>query len=161
MCHLGQNGDSGPLFDGDTTSPQQCLVFTTYLSLWPGDFGPLFNGGRNSSKKLRAQIKPSAPHCEAAPPNPSSVFPLFSVSLGFWYKTCQGPPHPIEPPAVFFTPLSASLEQNMSGPAQPAVIFHSLFCGLGPPTPWQAEAYSKGLWPCAPPSPAWVSLTFL
>ena len=57
---------------------------------------------------------------------------------------------------MFFSPLSASLEQNMSGSNLPSSDFYSLFCGLGPPPPWQAQAYpSKGLWPCAPPSPAW------
>ena len=50
-----QSGDSGPLFDGDTPSPQQCLVLQPLVSsLWPGYFGPRFDGGWNSSKKRRA-----------------------------------------------------------------------------------------------------------
>ena len=59
---------------------------------------------------------------------------------------------------MFFTPLSASLEQNMSGPAPPSSDFYSFFCDLPPPPSpaWQAQAYpSEGLWRCEPPSPVW------
>ena len=140
--------------------PPAVFGFTTTLSsLWPGDSGPLFDGGWNPSKKRRVQINQSAPHCKPAPPSPpppSSVFhfPLCKLE-GSGAKHVRTLLTPIKPPAVFFTPLSASLEQNMPEPAPPSSDFFSLFCGLGPHPTGRPQTYScERLWPCTPPSPA-------
>ena len=80
------------------------------------------------------------------PPSPQQCFSL--PCLQAWVsgaKHNRARPTPSSP--QFFTPLSASLEQNMSGPAKPSSDFYSL---------WQPQAYSsEGLWACAPPSPPW------
>ena len=66
------------------------------------------------------------------------------------------------PPAVFFTPLSACLEQNMSCHAHPAVNFYSFFNGLGPLPPGRPRpSRPKGSGHAHHPSRPGVILTFL
>ena len=64
---------------------------------------------------------------------PSSVFYSPLCKLGdSGAKHVRARPTPIEPPAVFFTPISASLEQNMFGPPHPAVILTLFSVAWGP-----------------------------
>ena len=98
------------------TEPPVVFGFTTTSpSLWPGDSGPLFDGEWNSSKKTPKSIGTPLRARRTEPP--SSVFHSPLCKLWVLAQNMLGlAPPPIEPPAVFFTPLSASLEQNMSGP---------------------------------------------
>ena len=124
-----------------------------------------------------------------SPPHRTQCFSLPSLQTrGFWDKICNGPSP--NPPAVFFTPLSASLgvlaqnmlgpvppqsspqqcfslplckpEQNMSGPAPPSSDFYSLFCGPGPhPPAGPRPTRPKGSGHANHPRRPGASLTFM
>ena len=76
------------------------------------------------------------PTASPPPPPPTKPHQFFHSLLcklgGSGTQHVRARPTPIEPAAVISTPLSASLEQNMSGTAPPSSDFYSLFCGLCP-----------------------------